>query len=291
MRSPCRPFLRHPVVHDDAVRHVDHASRRAVPPPVTGQRRPHGIQQRKCDRRAGAPQQRPPRKMFACDDRHLEFPPVAGRRDHSFGALSPHLEWQAVHDFQHQLRRTGNRPPAAPRRWPPSPDGRSAPDRGPKRRSAASRSVRARKRPDRSSGASSIPPGPGTCGRPAASRKRPLGNLPSTSRQRRSRRSSPGRIPADPSASGRTSTPDSCDAVPSAAAAKPTGPTLVSFRARHRGGGGGGGAFSRFSRIHLPRSTGEVRVEYDEMVRMLACASSRRRAASRSRRPCGIRAP
>ena len=36
------------------------------------------------------------------------------------------------------------------------------------------------------------------------------------------------------------------------------------------GGGGGGGAFRIFSRIHLPRMTGEVRFGYDETVRMLA---------------------
>ncbi len=49
-------------------------------------------------------------------------------------------------------------------------------------------------------------------------------------------------------------------------------PTFVSSKAGTDGGGGGGGALSRFSRIHLPRSTGEVRVEYDEIVSTLACA-------------------
>src|SRR5262245_13945113 len=39
-------------------------------------------------------------------------------------------------------------------------------------------------------------------------------------------------------------------------------------------GGGGGGAFRMFSRIHLPRSTGDVRVAYDETVSTLACVST-----------------
>ena len=34
-------------------------------------------------------------------------------------------------------------------------------------------------------------------------------------------------------------------------------------------GGGGGADDSRFSSTHLPRSTGEVRVAYDVIVRML----------------------
>ncbi len=35
------------------------------------------------------------------------------------------------------------------------------------------------------------------------------------------------------------------------------------------GGGGGGAAASRFSRTHLPRTTGDVRVAYEVNVRML----------------------
>ena len=35
------------------------------------------------------------------------------------------------------------------------------------------------------------------------------------------------------------------------------------------GGGGGGAADSRFSRTHLPRTTGDVRVAYEVSVRML----------------------
>ena len=51
------------------------------------------------------------------------------------------------------------------------------------------------------------------------------------------------------------------------------------------GGGGGGGVPSRFSRIHLPRTTGEVRVASDVTVRMLPCPSSpRRRSSSHSTR-------
>ena len=48
-------------------------------------------------------------------------------------------------------------------------------------------------------------------------------------------------------------------------------PRSFSSRAGTSGGGGGGGAPRRFSRIHLPRSTGEVRLGYDETVRTLAC--------------------
>ena len=39
------------------------------------------------------------------------------------------------------------------------------------------------------------------------------------------------------------------------------------------GGGGGGAADNRFSSTHLPRSTGDVRVEYDVIVRTLPCPS------------------
>ena len=43
----------------------------------------------------------------------------------------------------------------------------------------------------------------------------------------------------------------------------------VSFSGGTFGGGGGGGVPRMFSRIHLPRSTGEVRLAYDVTVRML----------------------
>src|SRR5262245_30413847 len=47
-------------------------------------------------------------------------------------------------------------------------------------------------------------------------------------------------------------------------------PILDSSRLGTSGGGGGGGALRMFSRIHLPRSTGEVLVAYEETVRILA---------------------
>src|SRR6185295_10385005 len=53
-----------------------------------------------------------------------------------------------------------------------------------------------------------------------------------------------------------------------------------SFNGGTLGGGGDGGTPSRFVRIHLPRSTGDVRLGYDVTVKMLACPSSPRRASS-----------
>ena len=58
---------------------------------------------------------------------------------------------------------------------------------------------------------------------------------------------------------------------------------VVAGRLQRRGtfgGGGGGGVPRRFSRIHLPRTTGDVRSGYDVTVRMLPCPSSPRRALS-----------
>src|SRR5262245_10805809 len=43
------------------------------------------------------------------------------------------------------------------------------------------------------------------------------------------------------------------------------------FSAGTSGGGGGGGEDSRFSRNHLPRSTGDVRVAYEVTARILPC--------------------
>ena len=57
---------------------------------------------------------------------------------------------------------------------------------------------------------------------------------------------------------------------------------FVSLSAGTSGGGGGGGVPSRFSSIHLPRSTGDVRCGYDVTVRMLPCPSRPRRGAARS---------
>ena len=62
-----------------------------------------------------------------------------------------------------------------------------------------------------------------------------------------------------------------------------TGPwpaAFVSFRSGTFGGGGGGGVPRRFSRIHLPRSTGEVRWGYAVTARMLPWPSSPRRLSS-----------
>src|SRR5262249_29596438 len=49
---------------------------------------------------------------------------------------------------------------------------------------------------------------------------------------------------------------------------------LSSFKFGTSGGGGGGGVPRICSRIHLPRFTGDVRVGFDVIVRMLACVSS-----------------
>ena len=49
--------------------------------------------------------------------------------------------------------------------------------------------------------------------------------------------------------------------------------TVLSLSAGTSGNGGGGGVPLRFSRIHLPRITGEVRVAYDVTVRTLLCRS------------------
>src|SRR5690348_1249134 len=51
-------------------------------------------------------------------------------------------------------------------------------------------------------------------------------------------------------------------------------PMAASFRLGTPGGGGGGGSLRKFSRIHLPRMTGDVRVGYEETVRTLACVST-----------------
>ena len=45
--------------------------------------------------------------------------------------------------------------------------------------------------------------------------------------------------------------------------------TLLSFNAGTSGKGGGGGVPMMFSRIHLPRMTGDVRVAYEVTVRTL----------------------
>src|ERR1043166_8330311 len=45
-------------------------------------------------------------------------------------------------------------------------------------------------------------------------------------------------------------------------------------------GGGGGGEPSKLSRIHLPRSTGDVRVAYEDTVKILPCPRSPPRTRS-----------
>src|SRR6267378_2541089 len=57
-------------------------------------------------------------------------------------------------------------------------------------------------------------------------------------------------------------------------------PILVSSRFGTSGGGGGGGAPTRFSSTHFPRSTGDVRLAYEETVSTLAWPSSPPRCAS-----------
>ena len=47
---------------------------------------------------------------------------------------------------------------------------------------------------------------------------------------------------------------------------------------------------SKFSRIHLPRCTTEVRLGYDVTVRMLPCPSSPPRFGSVERHPAELRA-
>src|SRR5262245_62013807 len=49
------------------------------------------------------------------------------------------------------------------------------------------------------------------------------------------------------------------------------------FNSGTSGGGGGGGELRKFSKTHLPRLTGEVRVGFDVTVRILACVSKPRR--------------
>src|SRR5258705_245649 len=50
-------------------------------------------------------------------------------------------------------------------------------------------------------------------------------------------------------------------------------PILASSRFGTSGGGGGGGAPTRFSSTHFPRSTGDVRLAYEEIVSTLALPS------------------
>src|SRR6185295_1831036 len=57
-------------------------------------------------------------------------------------------------------------------------------------------------------------------------------------------------------------------------------PSSFSFNGGTPGGGGGGGVPRIFSRIHLPRKTGDVRLGYDVTVRTLPCPSNPHRTGS-----------
>lgn len=59
-------------------------------------------------------------------------------------------------------------------------------------------------------------------------------------------------------------------------------PTFDSFSDGTLSGGGGGGVPSRFSITHLPRTGIDVRVGYDETVRIAACVSTPLRCAPSS---------
>ena len=96
----------------------------------------------------------------------------------------------------------------------------------------------------------------------------------------RCRRSSPARTRSDPSPCGSRRRPDWRDGAPSArAATAPCRPRRFPGSGGMFGGGGCGGTPSRLVRIHLPRSTGDVRFGYEVTVRMLAWPSSPRRAS------------
>src|ERR1043166_2905707 len=56
--------------------------------------------------------------------------------------------------------------------------------------------------------------------------------------------------------------------------------SLFSFKDGTLGGGGGGGAPRTFSRIHLPRMVGAVRLAYDVTVKILALPKRPRRTTS-----------
>src|SRR5260221_1343348 len=59
--------------------------------------------------------------------------------------------------------------------------------------------------------------------------------------------------------------------------------SVLSFSAGTSGSGGGGGDPSRFSRTHLPRITGDVRVAYEVTVKILPWRNRPPRSLSRSR--------
>ena len=157
---------------------------------------------------------------------------------------------------------------------------RSIQARGPPHTSAASRS--ASSRTDRVASSS-------TWRRPAMpSNVVPSGSAPRHRSARPTRRgsasgrphrSSRARTRADPSAHGSSRRRDSLDAAPCApASTAPCRRRSFSFSAGTFGGGGGGGAPRMFSRIHLPRTTGEVRVGIRRQGQNAALARAARRA-------------
>ena len=96
---------------------------------------------------------------------------------------------------------------------------------------------------------------------------------------RRCRRSSPARSRAGPSPGGSWRTPGCGGAAPGARAATsaPARPRCPRAPARSAGGAGGG-VPRMFSRMYLPRSTGDVRFGYDVTVSTLPWPSRPRRA-------------
>ena len=206
--------------------------------------------------------------------------------DHE-SALSPHLKRRALHDRRQSATRSDSRLRRAPsRRSLAPPARRSTPDRGQAHRSAASRS--AWHEPVRTSAApAATRPGRRTWCRRAT---RPTRRSAQTTRRAsaivRPHRSSRATRPSGSiiawqlaqtglarccSIRSRIEQHDACAIV-----RRRSGGTF--------GSGGGGGVPSRFSRIHLPRTTGDVRSGYDVTVRMLPCPSRPRALAVRRKR-------
>ena len=97
----------------------------------------------------------------------------------------------------------------------------------------------------------------------------------------RSRQNSPGQSRAGPSSCGTTRRRRSCGESRAACGARaPAWPCCVASSSGTSGGGSGGGEPRMFSRIHLPRFTGDVRPGLLVSVRMLACVSTPARRSS-----------
>ena len=278
--------LGRPVVHDDAVGHVDEGQAER------GLRRPCGRRQRRASwRPAWAARWRRRRRAGTCAATGVfRVIDTFSTGPVSFGGVRPAL-WNGTLltipstrlEKRYRWRQAGPRSGC-------TTAGRSAPGRGPGRRSASSRSALGEGTRGRDSGSPSgrlAREGPaigqtcpthrwGTCHPvvrhwPMASKfssAKPSGSMRGVAR-------GAGRVGAVllQLLAQRTGLPDACSSRPGTS-----------------GGGGGGGAFSRFSSIHLPRSTGEVRLAYDDTVSTLACVR-RLRGWCRSDRPCGTRRP